>query len=601
MTGADFDQRLAAILAADAAGYSRLMSLDERATVVALDSARAAFRRHIESHRGRVIDTAGDSVLARFDTAAGAVSAALAVQHELATLGEDMPDDRCLRFRVGLHLGDVIVKSDGTIYGDGVNIAARLQVLADPGQVIVSDAIHGAVRGKVSASFTDLGEQRVKNIAYPVRAYAVTPHDACATEANSIDAAVGQAENAHAATETPSIAVLPFTNLSSDAEQEFFADGLTEEIISMLAAWRAFPVIARNSTFIYKNKAVDARQVARELGVRYIVEGSVRRGGQKIRVAAQLIDAANGHHLLASHYDRDVADLFSIQEEIAVSIAATVEPELERLEILKSSTKRTGNIAAWECCVRGNSLLNAYTPVENAKARGMFEKAITLDASYSDAHAGLAFTYLRELLLEVADTREESVARGLDAARRAVALDGSSSLAHLALGTAYIWANKHDLSIEETRIAIQLNPSNFHACLALGNRLDLAGHSGEGLAMMERALKLNPRDPRTHVYYCYLARALVNAKRYEEALQWAHSAVRVKPDFPQSHFLLALCMSHLGRCDEARIAAADCDQINPGFVQKRRHWNAYRDQQANTHLLAGLRKCGILPKTSTEK
>jgi len=300
-------QRLAAILAADVAGYSRLMAADERGTVAALEAARILFRGQIESNQGRVIDMAGDSVLAVFDTASGAVGAALAIQQSLHGASSDVPEERRMRFRIGVHLGDVIEKADGAVYGDGVNIAARIESLADPGGVAVSDAVRAAVRGKVPAGFDDLGKQTVKNIAQPVRVYRLRPAGPGETKpappVGHIDLSLP---------DKPSIAVLPFANMSADPEQEFFVDGVTEDIITELSRFHSLFVIARNSTFTYKGKAVDVRTVSKELGVRYVLEGSIRRAGDRIRVTTQLVDALTGSHVWAEKYDRDVEDVFAV-------------------------------------------------------------------------------------------------------------------------------------------------------------------------------------------------------------------------------------------------------------------------------------------------
>ena len=347
MTGTELKQRLAAILAADVAGYSRLMATDERATVTALDAARAVFRMQIESNQGRVIDMAGDSVLAVFETAAGAVSAALAVQQELNSAVSGVPEDRRMRFRIGIHLGDIIEKSDGTIYGDGVNIAARLEGLAEPGGITVSESIRTAVKGKVSAGFEDQGEQKVKNIPEPVRAYRVVREDGAAPKAKS---AAGEIDLS--LPDKPSIAVLPFANLSGDPEQEYFTDGITEDVITELSRFHSLFVIARNSTFTYKGKAVDVRTVAKELGVRYVLEGSIRRAANRIRVTAQLIDALTGNHIWAEKYDRVLEDIFAVQEELTRSIVTAIAPQIQVAEQSKVRRRRPTNLSAYEIAVR---------------------------------------------------------------------------------------------------------------------------------------------------------------------------------------------------------------------------------------------------------
>ena len=349
MSGSELKKRLAAILAADVTGYSRLMAADDRATVAALDAGRAIFRAHIDANHGRVIDMAGDSVLAVFDTAIGAVSAALAVQRELATLVADTPEDRQMRFRIGVHLGDVIEKGDGTIYGDGVNIAARLEGLAAPGGISVSESIHVAVRGKVTADFVDQGEQTVKNIPHPVRAFSVSVDGGVSAPALPSVPAETQTRPAPSLPDLPSLAVLPFTNMSGDPEQDYFADGMVEDIITALARMGAFFVIARNSTFVYKGKAVDIKQVGRELGVRYVLEGSVRKAGNRVRITGQLIEADTARHVWADRFEGTLEDVFELQDRITESIVSAIQPSMLRAEIERARVKPTPTCRPTTC------------------------------------------------------------------------------------------------------------------------------------------------------------------------------------------------------------------------------------------------------------
>ena len=388
MTDTGSRHRLTAILAADAAGYSRLMAVDESGTVAALDAARALFRVRIEANRGRVVDMAGDSVLAVFETAAGAVSAALAVQLDLDAARGSVPEDRQMRFRIGVHLGDVIEKGDGTVYGDGVNIAARLQALADVGGITVSDAVHGAVRGKVTTSFVDQGEQTVKNIPHPVRAFALhasgSPPESAPTTTE-----IGLSSPAN------SIAVLPFTNMSGDPEQDYFADGMVEDIITALARMRVFFVIARNSSFVYKGKAVDVKQVGRELGVRYVLEGSVRKSGSRVRITGQLIEAVSGHHVWADRFDGTLEDVFDLQDRITESIVSAIEPNMRRAEIERARAKPTSNLQAYDLLLRA---LPGVMPGASQAARGgalsLIRRALEMDSRYSLAKALGAFLCL---------------------------------------------------------------------------------------------------------------------------------------------------------------------------------------------------------------
>ena len=334
------------------------MSLDEHATVASLDAARAVFRQHIEANRGRVIDMAGDSVLAVFETATGAVSAAMAVQAEVNRLAVGEIDDRRMCFRIGVHLGDVIEKPDGTVYGDGVNIAARLEGLAEPGGITISDSVRIAVKGKVNADFEDQGEQAVKNISDPVRAYRVkVENTATSQSAASVKPILSAPAIDLSLPSKPSIAVLPFNNMSGDPEQEYFTDGVTEDIITELSRFHSLFVIARNSSFTYKGKAVDVRTVSRELGVRYVLEGSIRRSGNRIRVTAQLIDALTGNHIWAEKYDRVLEDIFAVQEEVTECIVAAIAPQIDSSERTHAARRRPGNLSAYEIALRATSLL----------------------------------------------------------------------------------------------------------------------------------------------------------------------------------------------------------------------------------------------------
>jgi adenylate cyclase len=389
----------------------------------------------------------------------------------------------------------------------------------------------------------------------------------------------------------PAVAVRPFDNLSGDPDQEYFSDGLTEDLITALAHWRSFPVIARNSTFAYKGRALDAKQVAQELGARYVLEGSVRKDGDRVRVTAQLIDGETGHHLWAERYDRELGDLFVLQDELSQRICALIAPELERDGIKRAAAKRPADLGAWDCYLRGLAALRQFTREGNEAGREMFAQAIALDPDYADAHAGLAVSHNRDVLLECAADRAASLESAMAAARRAVALDPASSAAHAVLSTVHIWRDEHELALAEARQAVELNPNDAPALHALGNKSDLVGDP-QGIARMERAQQLNPRDPERHSHLCFLARALVNARRYDEAAAAARAAIQRRPDYPHAHFILAIALGHLGRLAEAQAALAESDRLQPGFVAARADWHPYIDPAANAHLRDGLAKAG---------
>jgi adenylate cyclase len=584
-------RRLAAILAADVAGYSRLMGTDEEGTLAQLKACRkAVFDPKIAEHRGRIVKTTGDGMLVEFASAVDAARCAMEVQLGMVEQNATVPPAQRIEFRVGIHVGDIIV-DDSDIFGDGVNIAARLEGIAEAGGVCISDDAQRQIRGKVDTAFEDMGPQSLKNITEPMRAWRLRMN-ASGSVAAPIEFLV-ENKQALALRDKPSIAVLPFENMCGDPEQEYFSDGLSEDIITLLSAWRSFPVIARNSSFAFKRQSRDIRMIARELSARYIIEGSVRKSGNRVRVTAQLIDADSGHHLWAKKFDDAIDDVFVLQDEITRQIVSSVEPEMEKAELRKSETKRSSSLDAWDYFLRGRAFLYQLTPDDVIQARMMFERAIELDPQYSDAWAGLSWTYQREILFEVVENRRTWEEQALKAARRAVALDEGSSFAHLALSGAFMWSNQHEQAIAETRMAVELNPSNVPAWLALGNRLDIVGQHEEGIALVEKSLRLNAHDPHNHIYYAQLGRAYINARKCEIALRYLRESIRLKPDYANTYHVLAICLGHLGRVDEARAAAQRCEQLRPGLMKRRAYWNIYLDTEANENLTEGLRKAGL--------
>lgn len=547
-------QKMAAILAADAVGYTRLMADDETATIDSLDAARAVFIEHIEANQGRVVDTAGDSVLAVFETIAGAVRAAEAIQGRLTEINEPLLDERRMHFRIGIHLGDIHEKTDGTVYGDGVNIAARLESIAAPGAIIVSDVVQGALRGRLDITFADAGTHEVKNIAEPVRAYHVGVGGEVAPST-----AVMRVEKS-------SIAVLPFDNMSRDEDQEYFSDGISEDLITALSRVRWLTVIARNSTFTYKGKAVDVKQVGRELGVSYVLEGSVRKVGGRVRITAQLIDAETGAHIWAERYDRELEDIFALQDEITETITAAIAPELEALERERAHRKPPESLDAWEAYQRGMWHLFQVTPEDSAIARAHFREAIARAPDFAPLHAGLAYS---QFLAHVFAYSDADLDEALTAARRAVALDDRDAMAHFALGRVLTALREIDDAVKEIEAAIFLTPSFALAYHALGFCRVIEGRNQEAIAAFDMAIRLSPHDPGLFAMESVRAAAHAALGDLDNALIDARNATRranapIKIPFGTYNMLIAV-LGQLGRNDEAQSVVAQLRKHDPNF------------------------------------
>jgi adenylate cyclase len=576
----DLKQRLAAILAADVAGYSRLMAADERATVQSLDAARALFRGRIQAHQGRVIDMAGDSVLAVFESAAGAVLAALEVQQQIESSMGDVPEDRRMRFRVGVHLGDVIEKGDGTVYGDGVNIAARLESLAIPGGITVSDAVECALRNKITARFVDQGEQSVKNIAHPVRAFRVQ-----APAATKPRAAPGDPVS-----DKPSIIVLPFVNMSGVADQEYFADGLTEDMLTELSRFRELFVISRNTSFKFKGQAVDVKKVAHELGVRYVVEGSVRKAGNRVRITVQLIDAAADRHVWAERYDRELEDIFAIQDEVTSAIVATLPGRLEADARSRAERKPPSNLVAYECVLEAKVLHHRSNRADNERAVGLIHRAIDLDPHYAHAHAWHACILGQQWGYGWCDDRtalEVVIERELDVA---LGLDPNDSDVHRILAAVGVVRNDLDKAVFHQQRALALNPNDDLIVVQQGEVLTWLGQAEEGIEWIRKAMRLNPYHPER--FWFHLARAQFVARRYAETIESLRHISA--PDTPH-HALFAACCAQLGNASLAAASVAEVLKRVPDYTIREHclptlHYGREADLD---HHREALRKAGL--------
>jgi adenylate cyclase len=588
------DSRLVAILAADAAGYSRLMAGDDRATVAALDTARAVFRRHIEANQGRVIDMAGDSILAVFETATGAVVAALAIQEEIGASVEAVPEDRRLRFRIGVHLGDVIEKADGTVYGNGVNIAARLEGLAEPGGIILSDLVHGAVRDRIEATFEDAGEHNVKNIPRAVRAYRVLGEAAvprrCASAAVAKPSVAG-GEIDLSLPDKPSIAVLPFANLSGDPEQDYFADGLVEDIITTLSKISGLSVIARNSSFTYKGRAVDVRQVARELGVRYVLEGGVRKSANRIRITAQLIDAGTGAHVWAERYDRAIEDIFAVQDEITLVLATEMQVRLTEGEQARLRYATTHNIQAWNHWVQGLSHFRRGLSREGqTQALKSWQQANALDPSSACLNAMLGFLHYLNARFGFWDDRETALRKGGAYVDKALSLDPENSDAHMTRSLLLMLQRRFDEAVLAARKAIEYGPGSADNAVFASYVFDNAGLVQEAVVQIERAMKLSPIFPPN--YLGQLGNAYRLAGRYDEAVAAYEAYHKRSPGHGITD--LVIIYEQLGQPEKAKAWATQLLLAEPKFSVSSWADTQFRKDTARLEAeMAALRAAGL--------
>ena len=546
MSGSELRQRLAAILAADVAGYSRLMAADERATVAALDAARAVFRTQIESNQGRVIDMAGDSVLAVFEIATGAVSAALAVQQELNASSIAVPEDRRMQFRIGIHLGDVIEKADGSVYGDGVNIAARLEGLAEPGGITVSGAVQGAVRGKVAGTFADQGEQTVKNIPHPVRAFRVR-----AARGGAAPASVPQAIPALALPDKPSIAVLPFDNMSGDPEQEFFADGVVEAITATLSRIRSFFVIARNSAFLYKGKAIDVQQVGRDLGVRYVLEGSVQKAGNRLRITVQLIDTTSGAHVWADRVDGTLEDIFDLQDRITERVAGALQPSIRLAEIERARRKRPQELGAYDYTMRAMPYVWVLEREASGKALDLLNKALAIDPEYPLALSLAGWCYAQRSVYNWTEDFDASQKEALRHAEKAAELGGDDPLVLAVLGAVHTFVRNLGTARLLLERAVELDPNAAWAWSRLGWVENYGDRPERAIEHFRRAIRLSPLDPINFNNYVGMGSANEVAGRYDEALALYRRALEERPHADWILRNTVACLVGAGRMEEA--------------------------------------------------
>ncbi len=579
------ERKLAAIFSTDVAGYSRLMGDDEEATIRTLTASRQIISSLTQHYRGRVVDSPGDNLLAEFASVVDAVRCAVEIQHALTEKNTELPEHRQMRFRIGINLGDVIVEEE-RIYGDGVNIAARLESLAIPGGICISGTVYDQIKNKVALGYEYLGEREVKNIAEPVRVYRVQLEPSPAPGPTPS----GEQPALLPLPDKPSLAVLPFTNLSSDPEQEYFSDGITEDLITDLSRLSGLFVIARHSTFTYKEKAVKVQEVSRELGVRYVLEGSVRKVGERVRITAQLIDAPTGHHLWAERYDRPLKDIFALQDEIVQKIVTTLRLQLSLWEHGHLVRKTTDNLKAYDSYLRGVEYFYRSTQEATAQARQMFEYALALDSQYAEAYAQLGWTYSMGWISQWSQD-SQALEQAFALAQKAVALDASLSLAHRVLSCVSLWKKQHEQAIVAAERAVALAPNDAEGYMRLGEVLNFAGRPEEAIGWVEKAIRLNPR---AFLYSFFLGHAYYLTGRYEEAIAVLKGILTRNPDFLPTHIYLAAIYSELGRETEARAEVAEVLRRSPHHsLEVLKHRLPYKDPAILERHIATLRKAGL--------
>ncbi len=578
-------RRLAAILAADVVGYSRLMGVDEVGT-------RARFNAHLKEllkpliadHQGRIVQVMGDGLLVEYGSVVDAVQCAVAIQEGMASRNAEMPEDRRIDFRIGVNLGDVIIEGED-IHGDGVNVAARIEGLCGPGEVYVSGIVHGQVEGKLELAFEDKGEQSVKNIAKPVRVYRVRT----SSKENIDRDATG---DALALPDKPSIAVLAFENMSGDPEQEYFADGIAEDIITVLTKISGLFVIARHSSFVYKEKLVSVKQVGQELGVRYVLEGSVRKAGNRLRITAQLIDSGTDHHLWAEHYDRDLEDIFAVQDEVARKVAEALEVALTRGESTRLAQAPTENLEAYDIYLRARRTPWSLTRQHIRSTRIAYERVVEMDPTFAGGHAGKSMMHSMAVLFGYSDDPEGDTRTALELARRAVELDRNFARSHSALGHAHSASGQHEEAIAASRRAVELQPGDADSHCDYARCLLWAGLADEACDEIQFALRLDPQyveGPYLNIF----GRAAFVAGRYVESVNaYERNSARGGPSYYLQMVYWAAACSLAGDLDKARQLITEMRRERPELsleeVAKFRRVGGASDEEVE-HVLKGLR------------
>ena len=576
MTEERAKRKITAILSADVKGYSRLMEEDELATVRTLEAYREMITEVVRNYSGWVVDSPGDNLLAEFASVVDAVECAVEIQKELKEKNEDLPENRRMLFRIGINLGDVIEEGE-RIYGDGVNIAARVESLAQAGGICISGTAFDHVEGKLGMEFEYLGEQAVKNIRKPVRVYRVE------MEGGVSDAGISRE---FPLPDKPSIAVLPFTNMSGDPDQEYFSDGITEEIITWLSKIPGLFVTARNSTFTFKGQPVKVREVGQELGVRYIMEGSVRKSGDRVRVTAQLIDVKTEQHVWADRYERELKDVFAIQDEITMNIIVALQVELTEGDQAALRARGTYNLEAYLKYLQAMDYFKQLSKENNILARQKCQEAVAIAPEYASAYVGIAWTHLIEPWLGWSKSPPHSLKLAMEYAQKCLALDESYSGAHAALGLVYLVMRQWDKAVEECELAVSLHPNSADNIVFLAMVFRAVGRVEEALALLNRAVRLNPMPPDFYLHEFGSCYRLMG--RYDEAIAMLKRVLDRNPDYLSSRFNLIATYVMSGKDEAARAEAVEVLRQSPDFSVERFLMNfPYKDQK----ILDGLKEC----------
>jgi adenylate cyclase len=587
-------RKLAAIVAADIVGYSRLMEADEAGTLAQLKALRKELiDPKIAEHNGRIVKTTGDGLLIEFGSVTDAVTSSVEIQEALAQRNNSVPEDRRIQFRVGINVGEIIIEGDD-IYGTGVNVAARLESIAEPGSICVSSSVYDQIGSILRLDFVDMGEQTVKNIAKPVRSYAVRVADGRGNgPGNSAPGTGPVSPQTERQSEIPSIAVLPFVSKSTDPEQEFFADGVTDDIITALSRLKGFFVISRNTMVAYKDTATDARKIARELGVRYVLEGSVRAAGNRVRVTAQLTDVAGGNQLWAEHYDRNLDDVFAIQDEITESVVGCLQPELYAAEYERLKRKPPQNLGAWECFVRGMFLYSQHTDTGTREALDMLRRAVELDDGYAQAHGMIAVTLTWRVMQGWEDPKS-AVAEATEAASRAVACDPQEPWAYMGQGFVAPATRQNVEATNAFQRVIALSPNFAYAHGLLGATHALGGRGDEAIECIDRGIRLSPRDIFGEEYHLYYAFAHFQAGRYLDAGAAADRAIQQRPGHPVPYIMAAASYGLAEDAAKSKAAVKTLTSLVPGIkVAEIEKGFPYVLDEDRTRLADGLRQAGL--------